>query len=109
MTNNLFELVELFANYLGWSIIALALYFLLSSALGLIRFPDFYAKMHAVSVADSIGIPLFFLGLIFIQPQFVFSLRSLIIIVLFLILAPTSAHALIKAAWHRSENKENSK
>lgn len=106
MPGNFAEFVAVLSNYIGWGVIFLAIYFFISAALGVIRFSGFYAKMHAISIADSVGLPLFFLGLVFIRPELGFSLRCLIIIILTLILAPTSAHALVKAGWYKSAQKE---
>lgn len=88
-------LVEIIAYIL----LVLGIFFIISSIVGLLRFPDFYTKMHAAGVADSFGIPLALLGLSMLQSSWIGSLKVIAIILLFFLLSPTNTHALIKAAW----------
>lgn len=96
--------------YLGWSLIAVGTFFIVSSILGLFRMKDIYTKMHAASVSDSFGIPLCLLGFALIQDNIISSFKILLIIIFFLVLGPTGSHALISAAWRKDEkNNEDSK
>jgi multicomponent Na+:H+ antiporter subunit G len=70
-------------------------------AVGLIRMPDFYTRMHAASVADTLGAGLVLLGLI-LQAGFTLVMAKLVIIgMLILLTSPTAAHALARAAFLR--------
>jgi multicomponent Na+:H+ antiporter subunit G len=84
---------------LAYIMITIGLFFIISSIVGLFRFPDFYTKIHAASVADSFGIPLCLLGLAMLQTSLLSSLKILIIMILFFLVSPASSHALVKAAW----------
>lgn len=86
-------------SIIAYSLIISGIFFIISSIVGLLRFPDFYTKMHAAGIADSLGIPLVLLGLAFLQASMIDSLKVVAIIILFFLLSPTSSHALIKAAW----------
>lgn len=89
----------------SWILIALGSFFIMSSVLGLFRFPDFFTKIHAAGVADSFGIPLCLLGLSLAQSSLLGAIKVLGITLLFFLLSPTSNHALIKAAWMHKEQK----
>lgn len=90
---------------IGYIIIAIGIFFILSSIIGLIRLPDFFTKIHASSIADSLGIPLCLFGLAIMQNSIINTAKILVIIILFFLLGPTSNHALIKAAWIK-QNKD---
>lgn len=42
--------------WIGWILVFTGLFFFLTSAVGLIRFPDFYSRLHAVTKADNSGL-----------------------------------------------------
>ncbi len=52
---------------IGYTLIAIGAFFILSSVVGLLRLPCFFTKIHAASIADSTGIPLTLLGLAMLQ------------------------------------------
>lgn len=71
---------------------------MLVGAIGALRFPDFWTRIHAVSVADSAGMLLLTLGMC-IQGGFTLVTVKLIIIGVFLfITGPTATHAVANAA-----------
>ena len=67
-------------------------------ALGLVRMPNLFPRMHASSVTDTFGVLILLVGLVFIAG---FSLVSVKLIFLALFLAltgPTATHAIARAA-----------
>ncbi len=91
-------------------------FFGFTGALGLFRFPDFFTRVHAASVTDSIASILILAGLL-LQTQFDLNTAKLIFIMLFLMItSPTASHALAKSARHggllsipeANKQKENS-
>lgn len=48
---------------LGNGLIAIGALFFVAGSLGLIRFPDLYARLHALTKADNLGLGLICLGL----------------------------------------------
>lgn len=75
-------------------------FFGLSGAVGLFKFPDFFTKVHAASVTDSIATILIVGGLI-LQTSFDLVTAKLVFIMLFLMItSPTASHALAKSARH---------
>ncbi|WP_432473396.1 monovalent cation/H(+) antiporter subunit G [Amphritea sp. HPY] len=83
------------------SILLLAgVFFGLSGAVGLFRFPDFFTRVHAASVTDSIAAILIIGGLL-LQTSFDLNTAKLVFILLFLMItSPTASHALAKSARH---------
>lgn len=87
-----------FLSILGWVLLLLGSFFCLVGSIGLIRLPDFYARVHAAGVVDSLGAILILLGLM-TQTQDYLVIIKLVLILLFLMLTgPTAVHALARAA-----------
>jgi multicomponent Na+:H+ antiporter subunit G len=78
----------------------------ISGGLGIIRFPDFYTRIHAVGVTDTLATAMIVIGLMFyntdgmtmLDAQSPVRIKLLLILVLTLFLSPTACHALAKAA-----------
>lgn len=70
----------------------------LVGALGLIRFPDVFTRMHAASKAGTIGSGFCLLAVAVNEPSFDVTTRALAGIFFFLLTAPISAHLLARAA-----------
>jgi multicomponent Na+:H+ antiporter subunit G len=69
----------------------------LSSGVGLLRFPDFYTRIHAAGVTDSAGTGLILAGLLLVS-SWGSAVRLLIILVFLALTAPTATHVLAQAA-----------
>ena len=67
-------------------------------ALGMLRFPNFWARLHAASVSESGGVILIILGLILQAGIGLLALKLLAIGILLLITGPTATHAVANAA-----------
>lgn len=72
--------------------------FSLLAALGLLRFPDLYTRMHAASKAGTIGSGLLLIAAGIHALDGAILLRALAGFFFFLLTAPISAHLLAKAA-----------
>jgi multicomponent Na+:H+ antiporter subunit G len=68
--------------------------------LGVYRMPDFYTRLHAASIIDTLGAILILFGLILYYGLNIVSLKLLLILIFILITTPTAAHALAKSALH---------
>ena len=84
----------------------------LSGGVGIIRFPDFYTRMHAVGVTDTLGAAMILIGLMLQNPDSLVVLKLLLILVMTLFISPVASHALAKAAFRNdlvplSERNEN--
>lgn len=74
--------------------------FSLTGAIGLFKFPDFFTRVHAASVTDSIATILIMLALILRTDFGLIAVKLLFILIFLLLTSPTAAHALAKSARH---------
>ena len=72
---------------------------MLISAIGIIRFPDFYVRMSAITKAATLGLFLLLIGIAIFFNTFGLSVKSFIIIALILLTNPVGAHAIARAAY----------
>lgn len=72
--------------------------FLLTSALGVLRLPDFYTRSHAVGKSETLGVILVFSGLAAYNGFQLTSLKLLLIVVFVAVANPTATHAICRAA-----------
>lgn len=86
---------------LSWACLLAGGLFCCIGALGMLRMPDFYTRMHAGSVTDTLGAGLILLGLM-LQAGFTLVAAKLLMIGLLLFFSsPVAGHALAKAAMSR--------
>lgn len=76
------------------------LFFLTVSAVGLLRFPDFYSRLHAVGKSETLGAILLLAGLAVYNGWELSTIKILLILVFVLIASPTATHAISQAALH---------
>ncbi len=78
-------------------IIVGALFFLAGSA-GVLRFPDVYTRLHALTKADNLGLGFVVLGLSLRADSWVVVLKMLIIWALVIVAGATAGHLVAEAA-----------
>jgi multicomponent Na+:H+ antiporter subunit G len=72
--------------------------FSLIGAWGLLRMPDFYTRVHAASVLETLGAGFILLGLMLQAGLTLVTVKLLIISILIYFASPTASHALARAA-----------
>lgn len=80
--------------------LVLGAFFSITGAVGLFRFPDFFTRVHAASVTDSIATLLIITGLILRTDFGLIAVKLLFILIFLLLTSPTASHALAKSARH---------
>lgn len=88
-------LFDIFSIFL--IIVGTALMFV--SAIGIIRLPDFYLRMSAITKAATLGLFLLLIGLALYFNILSLTIKSVIIIILVLLTNPVGAHAIARAAY----------
>ena len=73
-------------------------FFFLASTVGLLRFPDFYCRLHATGKGDTLAVLLSLIGLSIYEGFSLTSLKILFIAVFMFLAQPTSTHAISRAA-----------
>jgi len=71
--------------------------FFLAGTLGLLRFPDIYTRLHALTKADNVGLGLVVAGLA-LQAESLAAVGKLLLIWVFVLLAGASVAHLVAAA-----------
>lgn len=72
--------------------------FFLTGAVGFLRMPELFTRIHAASLADTTGMALMLAGLA-VHAGFSFAAAKLVVLILFLLfMGPAATHALAAAA-----------
>ncbi|WP_375326717.1 Na+/H+ antiporter subunit G [Candidatus Tisiphia endosymbiont of Nemotelus uliginosus] len=84
--------------FIGYIFIFLGISAIFSGIIGLVRFVDFYTKIHAASLIECCGVPLTLIGLAFLQQDSSSTYKLIFAVILILILNPVSTYAIGKAS-----------
>lgn len=105
-------------SYVAYVLMAAGICFFFIGVLGVLRFPDFYTRMHAAGKCDSLASELMLVGIALYNLQdltlasVLVSLKIMLIAVFLFVASPTATHALTEAAlilgiepWKRKGHK----
>jgi len=85
----------------SWILLACGGAFCVVGGIGLLRMPDFYTRVHAASVTETLGGGLILLGLMLQAGWTLIAAKLAIIGLLVFFASPAAAHALARAALER--------
>ena len=89
------------AEVLSWVFIISGAAFVIIGGIGMLRLPDFYTRIHAAGITDTMGAWLMLVGLMF-QAGWTLVMIKLVMLLFFLVAtSPLATHALAKAAFLR--------
>ncbi len=88
-------------DLLSWICLSAGGVFCIVGALGMLRMPDFYTRMHAASVIETLGAGLILLGLTLQAGLTLVAVKLLMIGLLLFFTSPAATHALARAAMTR--------
>ncbi len=94
---------------LGVLLVLAGMPFFLAGTLGLLRFPDVYTRLHALTKADNLGLGLVVLGLALQASSWQAAAKLLLIWVLVLLASATACHIVARSALHRGLKPWNRK
>jgi multicomponent Na+:H+ antiporter subunit G len=80
-------------------VLAAALFFHTVAALGVLRMPDFYTRLHAVAKAETLGVILTAVALILWVGPGLLAVKIGFVAVFLFVANPTSTHAIGRAAF----------
>ncbi len=89
--------MELILDAVSWICLIAGSAFALIGAVGIIRLPDVFARMHAAGIIDTLGAGLILVGLMVQAGLTLVTVKLVLIVVFVLITSPTSTHALARA------------
>ena len=73
--------------------------FVLAGAIGMMRLPDFYTRMHAAGVTDTLGAELIIIGLMFQSGWSLVTVKLALLGLFVFLTSPTATHATANAAY----------
>ena len=79
--------------------IIVGMLFVFAGTLGVLRLPDFYTRLHAAGITDTLGVELILLGLIIQSGFSQMSLKLLMVSFFLFLTSPTATHAVANAAY----------
>ena len=83
---------------LSWVLIVSGAAFCAIGALGIVRFPDFWARLHAASVSESAGMILLLSGMALQAGVSLIAVKLVLIGIFLFITGPTATYAVANAA-----------
>jgi multicomponent Na+:H+ antiporter subunit G len=84
--------------WLSITFIAAGAAFFFAGSIGLLRFPDVYARLHALTKADNLGLGLIVAGLILRHAQLALALKLLLIWMLVILSSATTCNLIANLA-----------
>ena len=90
--------MKLAVDLLSWACLVGGGFFCVVGALGLLRMPDFYTRMHAASVIETLGAGFILLGCMLQAGASLVTVKLLFMGLLIFFASPTATHALAAAA-----------
>ncbi|MBN1133385.1 MAG: monovalent cation/H(+) antiporter subunit G [Methanosarcinaceae archaeon] len=86
-------------NIISTIFIITGLFFVLVGTIGLLRFPDFYTRMHATGKCDTLGEGLMLVGLMVYQGFDLISVKMLFLVIFIFVANPVATHAIARRAY----------
>lgn len=84
---------------ISWGLILFGCFFYVVGAIGLIRMPDFFTRMHGVSLSDTAGVICFIVAMMLQAGWGLISAKLFFTLVILLYSGPVVSHALARAAF----------
>lgn len=91
-------MMEQALTVLTWALLLSGAFFLVTGALGMVRLPDVFTRMHAAGMADTMGAGLILAGLCVYSGANLVTLRLVLVLAFLWFTSPIATHALAKAA-----------
>lgn len=98
------------SEVISWIFLPLGGFIALTAAIGVLRFPDFYSRLHPAGTGDTLAQFLILFGLLPMIGVWTDGMKILMITLLMFVTTPTATHAISQAAhleglipWKRKE------
>lgn len=92
------DLWEAFRPALGSALLLVGAVLAVIGTIGVLRFPDFYSRLHAASITDTAAATLALVGMALLAPSFAVVFKLAVVWLFLFLTGPTSSHALANAA-----------
>jgi multicomponent Na+:H+ antiporter subunit G len=87
-------------DIVSWAAIVGGSIFALVAGIGLLRLPDFFSRVHATGIQDTLATGLIIFGLLLQTDDWLVAVKLVLVFIFVLITGPTATHALARAALH---------
>ncbi len=91
--------LDLIRDILSWALFLIGGAGVIAGAIGIVRFPDFYTRLHAAGITDTAGAELMLLAMILQAPTWLVVAKLLFVGFFLFMTSPVSTHAIAHAAW----------
>lgn len=92
-------ILDVIRDILSWVLFATGGVAVIAGALGILRFPDFYTRVHGAGVTDTAGGELIIIGMMLQAPNWIVAVKLGFIAVFLGLTSPVATHAIAHAAW----------
>ena len=92
-------MMDLALELLTWVSFLAGGFFLIAGGVGLIRFPDFYTRMHAAGMTDTLGAGLLLFGMVLQSGDALTAIKLIMIGFFIFFTSPTATYAIAHAAF----------
>ncbi|MHC4516480.1 MAG: monovalent cation/H(+) antiporter subunit G [Planctomycetota bacterium] len=83
---------------LSWFCFLVGGFMCITGAVGLLRLPDFFSRIHASSITDTLAAPLLLTGVMLQVDPSLDTVKLLMVLIFVFVTNPTATHAMVKAA-----------
>lgn len=90
--------LNLAADVLGWAMLVAGGLFVFIGGLGVLRLPDFYTRIHAAGLTDTMGTILVLGGALLQAGSLLAAVKLAAVLIFLLLTGPTATYALANAA-----------
>lgn len=91
--------LPLLVEFMSWALIVLGSVAAIVGAFGAYRFPDFWSRLHALSITETAGVILLLAGMCLQAGLSLITVKLILIGVFIFVTGPTSTHAAANAAY----------
>lgn len=95
--------MAILADLMSWALVLGGCFFILVGALGLIRMPDIFTRLHAGGVMDTMGAGMILAGLMFQTGLSLVTVKLVLVLAFVWFSSPISTYALARAALKSGE------
>jgi multicomponent Na+:H+ antiporter subunit G len=85
-------------------LLGLGAFFAVSATIGILRFPDFFTRLHPAGMNDTLGVFFLICGMLVECAQYGYGYivwgRLLLVFIFLWMASPVASHAICQAAWH---------
>jgi multicomponent Na+:H+ antiporter subunit G len=82
----------------SWVLLLAGSFFCIVGGIGLVRLPDFFARIHGAGITDTLGAGLVLAGLMVQAGLTLVTVKLVMVVAILLITGPTATHAVARAA-----------